>query len=46
MAIYCTYCGRSIPNESRVCAYCGKQIPSHGVVAAPETEKRKKQMLD
>jgi len=41
MAIYCPYCGRSIPNDSRICAYCGKQVPSHGVMPAPEPEKKK-----
>jgi len=41
MAIYCPSCGRSIPNDSKVCAYCGKTIPSHGVITAPEPEKKK-----
>ena len=41
MAIYCPSCGRSIPNDSKVCAYCGKAIPSHGVITAPEPEKKK-----
>ena len=41
MSIYCPHCGRAIPSDSRVCAYCSKQIPSHGVIAAPEPQKKK-----
>jgi len=41
MAIYCPSCGRAIPNDSKICPYCTKPVPSHGVISAPEFEKKK-----
>lgn len=35
--MYCTSCGKQIPDDAQLCAYCGKRT---GVAAAASTSKR------
>lgn len=34
--MYCTFCGKQIPDDAQLCAYCGKRLGG----AAPVTTKR------